>query len=652
MKLLNEGNRVVNLDDDTFETSTFSISMGPKMFHILSDGLYSDKIRACIRELSTNALDSHIANGNAAEAFEVHIPTWSMPEFYIRDFGTGMSKETIQKVFSTYGMSSKDNSNLFNGCLGLGSKTPFSYHTRTFNITSWYNGIKYEWRAFLNKDGVPSLSLLSEVHSPERSGVKISFPTVRGDESAFANRATDLYKYFTVKPKMVGNKLNIVNPEYSLKKDNWGIRKGDGTGCRIIMASVAYPVVNHSINNAITSAGIDIFVETGDVSIEVSREGLSYDAKTIAFIENTLNKVKNSIQNMASESYKNSKNLYESRLTFIEYYSKLDYTLQRILNVSAFQYNNQQLFPDSGFTLSVNDCRKCYKNFSNTKITVNPRYISLNQESTIFYDDLAAIKKKGSVVRLRNYVANTGKAAYLFEDKQSVINALGCDDSIILPISSVTYQPTRKKGVARAKTSQGMRYQQSSYITKSWASETIDFTKKGVYCELHGFDIKNSKIDWYSMSRLIKQLNNCSAVLDSIFGLKSKLIDSAKNAGWTHIDDYLKDETRTILKNNLYKIDASYPILNRNLFNTPSKNLSKDEIDIIKSLDYDSDYKYLYDMYQSFFSEKIKEVDDAKVKVKTLNDKIEKLYPMLQYVSASNYTTPAVKNYVRMIDSK
>ena len=44
-------------------TNGFTIAQTSKMFKILSDSLYSDKIQAIIRELSTNANDAHISAG-------------------------------------------------------------------------------------------------------------------------------------------------------------------------------------------------------------------------------------------------------------------------------------------------------------------------------------------------------------------------------------------------------------------------------------------------------------------------------------------------------------------------------------------------------------------------------------------------------------
>ena len=74
-----------------FEESNYTIDATAKAFSILSDGLYANKIRAVVRELSTNAYDSHIDAGKKDVPFEVHLPNSMEPHFSIRDFGTGLS---------------------------------------------------------------------------------------------------------------------------------------------------------------------------------------------------------------------------------------------------------------------------------------------------------------------------------------------------------------------------------------------------------------------------------------------------------------------------------------------------------------------------------------------------------------------------------
>ena len=94
--------------------SSFTIKASPKAFAILSSGLYSDKIKAIIRELACNALDSHKA-AKQDKPFDIHLPgSWSS-EFKIRDYGTGLSKESILKLYTTYFESTKQDSNDYIG---------------------------------------------------------------------------------------------------------------------------------------------------------------------------------------------------------------------------------------------------------------------------------------------------------------------------------------------------------------------------------------------------------------------------------------------------------------------------------------------------------------------------------------------------------
>jgi hypothetical protein len=66
------------------EVGEFRIRNSAKAFSILSSGLYSNKIRAIIRELSCNAVDSHVAANRNTTPFDVHLPNAMEPWFAIR----------------------------------------------------------------------------------------------------------------------------------------------------------------------------------------------------------------------------------------------------------------------------------------------------------------------------------------------------------------------------------------------------------------------------------------------------------------------------------------------------------------------------------------------------------------------------------------
>jgi len=170
------------------EIGEFRIRNSAKAFNILSSGLYANKIKAIIRELSCNAIDSHTAAGTN-QPFEVHLPTTLEPWFYIRDFGTGLNHEQVSNIYTTYFESTKTESNAFIGALGLGSKSPFSY-TDNFTVTAIKDGHKGIYTAFINDVGVPSIALMGEEQVTEPNGVEVKFSVNdRYDFNKFADEA-------------------------------------------------------------------------------------------------------------------------------------------------------------------------------------------------------------------------------------------------------------------------------------------------------------------------------------------------------------------------------------------------------------------------------------------------------------------------------
>ena len=81
------------------ESSNFRIAMNAKAFRVLSDNMYQDKIGSIVRELSCNAADSHTMAKNTDRAITIHVPDQFEPWFTVRDYGVGLSPESITNVF-------------------------------------------------------------------------------------------------------------------------------------------------------------------------------------------------------------------------------------------------------------------------------------------------------------------------------------------------------------------------------------------------------------------------------------------------------------------------------------------------------------------------------------------------------------------------
>jgi hypothetical protein len=268
----------------------FKMSASPKAFAILADGIYSDKITAVIRELSTNASDSHIQAGNK-DPFDVHLPTSFNQNFYIRDYGVGLSEEEIETIYTTFFDSNKSDSNDFTGGLGLGSKTPFCYNTKSFTITSFKNGTQLIYSAYIDELGFPCLVKMTENETNEPNGLKVEFPVRYFDVSEFCNKASNVYSYFTTKPKMVGKSVEIadVNKEKFWEGTNQYIKSiyhSDRSG--VVMGNIFYPVSFFSRSQFI------VYCDIGSLDIETSREGLAYTDKTkrrIEYIKNFISTI-------------------------------------------------------------------------------------------------------------------------------------------------------------------------------------------------------------------------------------------------------------------------------------------------------------------------------------------------------------------------
>lgn len=286
------------------ETGEFRIRNSSKAFEILSSGLYANKIRAIVRELSCNAWDSHVAAGNGDKPFDLHLPTQLEPYFSIRDYGTGLTHDQVVNIYTTYFESTKTDSNDFIGALGLGSKSPFSY-TENFTVTAICNGTKGVYTAFINEQGIPSVARMADVETDEPNGVEVKFSVDNNNDFyKFADESQTVFSYFPVKPNLTGQEINFYEPEYEevnivdginvFKNEAYGFRRSGMGRSVAVMGNISYPI---NIPNAEGNLGdlanlldksLELRFDIGDVEFQASREGLSYTKFTIESIRKKL----------------------------------------------------------------------------------------------------------------------------------------------------------------------------------------------------------------------------------------------------------------------------------------------------------------------------------------------------------------------------
>jgi len=305
------------------EQSDFNIAVNAKMFRVLSDTMYQDKIGSIVREISCNAKDAHTEAGTPKLPFIVHVPNALEPWFSVKDFGTGMSDRDIRGLYTTYGESTRDHTNAVTGGFGLGSKTPFAY-TDQFTIISIFGGMQRTYVAVINDEGLPVLNMQDERESGEHAGLEINMAVSNDDFDSFRSAITKQLRFFKVKPTLENNMSEITFPDMegnvSFQNGDVVIYEGGYNSERplrdlyVVQGEVGYPVdisllegITTEVKefaSAIDSSGAYFEAAIGTISVTANREGISYEPDTIAAIIGELKRISISICKNAIDEIK------------------------------------------------------------------------------------------------------------------------------------------------------------------------------------------------------------------------------------------------------------------------------------------------------------------------------------------------------------
>lgn len=281
-----------------FQTREYTVQMNAQLFKMLSNGMYSNKVLAVVRELSCNAYDSHVSAGKADVPFEIHLPNRFDDTFWIRDYGTSMTDDEICKLYTTYFSSNRRDSNDFVGGLGLGSKSPFAL-TEMFNVDAYLNGTVRTYTNYMGENGVPQFSLLSEEPTDEPNGIRVSFHLNKDLVHEFGQTVKSFFKFWPVKPIVKGQNIEFDSIDEFIKGDDWSIIESTQSKRYAVMGNVCYPLVMP--RNPNLSKDIVFYFNIGELEVTGSRESLSYTEKTNNAIKNKVDKFYNGVQAILQE---------------------------------------------------------------------------------------------------------------------------------------------------------------------------------------------------------------------------------------------------------------------------------------------------------------------------------------------------------------
>lgn len=290
--------------------------------YYLRDKIYSDKIRAVVREYACNALDEHRKH-NIEHAVEIGIrKDGDSNIFFVRDFAKGLSEHDIRNVFGMYFRSTKSGDNEQIGGFGIGSKAAHSY-TDTFYVKSYHNGKCTLYACALGGGGtgVPVGHILKVGESPtQETGLEVYLEIKISDVHFFNEKSIFFVQYCT--ENIVFKHFNILTeplkPVSQIKKNGFTFRFFEdervyrGNNCNITMGNVTYKSyrIDSFLKTPYFKQKFTVFVDVpiGTMTLPISRENFENNAsnnRVISSIETTFTEIAqeeiNSVKTMTLE---------------------------------------------------------------------------------------------------------------------------------------------------------------------------------------------------------------------------------------------------------------------------------------------------------------------------------------------------------------
>lgn len=594
MKLQTKTRKIRRFGETLGENAT--IAATPEMFEILSGTVYTDQITAIIRELSVNAADAHFENGNENKPFDIHLPNTLEPEFVIRDYGPGLSRDNVLKLYQTYGKSTKTHNNDQTGCLGIGSKSPYSY-AESFEVISRYGGKKMTFSCYKNEHGVPRSDLMGEQETDEPTGLEIRIAVPANDIAEWQKKASAVFTHFNVLPNVTGyDQFNVETVDYILTGNGWGIRRNKyhntwstsyyHNGALAIMGQIAYPIPASFAETpeqaVLLNQGVDIQFDLGTLWFNAGREKLKQNKECEKSVRKRLNEVLKDAAAMIAKEIEDADCLWDAKVLYNNLFSfDGQYRMLRnIIKEDDVVFQGKKVKGGS-IDIGTKDIQvRQFRRRQNTRYMAKNQWIASQSESslinptdetTLIIDDLGRggfsrcsyAVRKGDYTHIVFLKFENATALKKFED------TTGLDTSKLMKSSELPKKPPRRigrNGQPVDKTvctlNPGGCRQKDSWS----ACGGIDLTKsRGVYVRLKGYkavlkDGSEVTAQWVQRKfRLVSNTSPGKNLLNNmvIFGIKkSRLKDIEDSPHWIQFEDWIEKFGQRVAKERDLSHDA------------------------------------------------------------------------------------------------
>ena len=558
-----------------FKSQGFSIEVSAHAFRILSSGLYSNKIRAIIRELSCNAWDAHVAAGHEDTPFEISLPSSISPKFSIRDYGTGLSLDDLMEMYTVYFSSTKTGTNDQTGCFGLGSKSPFSY-TDKFTVVDHFEGKRHFCNAIINEKGFPELVVLATTDTDEPNGLEISFEVSDYfDYGNFTREAKEVLRPFPPASFRINGyptfEKDIIRPLPILEGKGWDLL-GRDHGSSLIMGNVEYPVKADvegfsSDARSVLEFGINVEFPLGSFEVTPSREMVQWSDFSLKNVNSRLEDIYEEVVKVLSESLVGCNSRWDAMIKRNELrssYSKF--------NIANSVWHGQELpqfvevlDPALGIRQVGRDYASArnrpYKN-TNYKATVRtPDKVAPWNVTKIFLDDGADAQARVSYAVATSRVSPVCLFISTDNNKQykKALKVLGINSSHLtmastLPAVPVAEKKTKKKYKAISKSKVFSLVDSCSKRSKdNWKEISIDFDApvgQGLYTEVRRWKIPAEKDSSYSALSTLQALKALKLVPEDtpLIGVRTSSIAKFQaSSKWQTLEEFVPGAVKKLI---------------------------------------------------------------------------------------------------------
>lgn len=661
------------------------------IFGVLRNQLYSDKVLAVIREYTCNAVDAHTEAGKGDLPIEVTMPTRWNTMFKVRDFGSGLTDGDIHDIYAFYGESTKRKSNQLIGQLGLGSKSAFAYGDN-FVITSYVDGVKNTYNAFIDASQVGQIAKLASEPSNEQNGVEISIAVRDVDIDTFHRKAYALFRYFKVRPVVKGANFTYESKVPIMKGADWAVY-GANHPTVAIMGNIGYPIANHWNEETITStlaAGLEVSFNIGDLEISASREQLQYTDRTKKAIKDKLVRVVKEVSDELNTRFKSCATLFDAHMLYssvMDYNSNL-YALRGMIK-DSMKFNGKNIRShDLGFQ-NPKDGEFSMKRYEKTMRggsikAYSYSHIICDWQTVLVDNDLMI--SSGINNRVWNLVTVDQRRVYVLsyrtpQDKINFLNDSGLVESNFIKLSSlpkislaqaVGASPKNSKHASK-EFSFDTNFSAGSYhrrYSDYWMKETIDVTTAaGIYVIIDGFrhrDEKGSLSEPKEIADILKSMSVFGITVPKIYGFKVAKEQEAKDNPnmvlfWDFLAEQLteyfdKNKVAQKVANRLEYDNVAHhfswnEFAERNAKKVSNKTCFHQTAELFSYMKHESDRKIL-DLavgWQQYFKVSCKPEHD----LSKLGKKVNSTYPLFESIRYWEHTkqqTDATVQYINLID--